>query len=665
MSKKQKNRKRRKGPTKPKPKIIQIGKGGQQVIEPGPSNEKVRRIPNILGADFDFEQNSIEYWQNIIDKAPKRDHKTRVLMTCEASFLHTGFSRYCQQLLKRLHASGKYEIAELASYGGPADKDERAAEVPWKYYHTMFDNIFEQEEYQSDEENQFGKSKLTFALADFKPDIVICIRDWWMDRHVLENPLRGKIHVMWMPTVDGYPQKWEWLMDYQNVDTLCAYSHFGKRVLESQSSWEIAKTRKVSKKFKVKAVCQPGVDLAVYKPMPSDEAKKMFSIPDHFKFCGSVMRNQPRKLFPRIIEAFGIFKREFREESRNVNLLLHTSIPDVGWDGGQGFMETIEREGLGRYVYFTYICNHCNHMLINPFIPSILIPPNNAAQCPKCNQMALKTPNTQKAYEPEHLNMVYNLMDVYIQGSIAEGDGMPVNEAKAAGVPCLISDYSALSEKANNGGAMPIANDTMFNEGGGCPDCDSRRRGGTMQWRSLFDRRDLARKLARLYTDENYRERMGFEARKCAEKYYNWDLVSKKWEALIDTAPIKDRSETWEGESVIRIATKKQAPNDLTDEEWLLWEYQNVLQRTEKDKETGKELLDDEGKPIPVHKVDNDGMRTWIAHLKQGATRQELDVYFRSLMKDNERVAKVLADPKGSSMTPMERIAKEIEESEK
>lgn len=178
-----------------------------------------------------------------------------------------------------------------------------------------------------------------------------------------------------------------------------------------------------------------------------------------------------------------------------------------------------------------------------------------------------------------------------------------------------------------------------------------------MQWRSLFNRRDLAKKLARLYGDDNYRQRLGAEGRKCAEKYYNWDLVAKKWEAIIDTAPLKKRSETWDSKQVIRVSTKDRAPDGLTDEKWLLWEYQNVLRRTEKDPKTGEQ--------IPVHKVDNDGLRTWIGHLKQGAPRQELDAYFRGLMEDNDRVAKVLADPEGSSLTPMEQMARLIEETEK
>ena len=35
----------------------------------------------------------------------------------EAHYLNSGFGTYCNELLKRLHATGKYEIAEFASYG--------------------------------------------------------------------------------------------------------------------------------------------------------------------------------------------------------------------------------------------------------------------------------------------------------------------------------------------------------------------------------------------------------------------------------------------------------------------------------------------------------------------------------------------------------------------
>ncbi len=44
------------------------------------------------------------------------DRKRRILFIGEASFLATGFSTYWQEVIKRLHATGEFEIAEMGSY---------------------------------------------------------------------------------------------------------------------------------------------------------------------------------------------------------------------------------------------------------------------------------------------------------------------------------------------------------------------------------------------------------------------------------------------------------------------------------------------------------------------------------------------------------------------
>ena len=42
--------------------------------------------------------------------------KKRVLLMGEAHYLNSGFGTYGKELLTRLHATGKYELAEFASY---------------------------------------------------------------------------------------------------------------------------------------------------------------------------------------------------------------------------------------------------------------------------------------------------------------------------------------------------------------------------------------------------------------------------------------------------------------------------------------------------------------------------------------------------------------------
>jgi len=47
--------------------------------------------------------------------------KKRILFCGEASFLNTGFSTYYRELIPRLVATGKYEIAEMGSYAHQQD----------------------------------------------------------------------------------------------------------------------------------------------------------------------------------------------------------------------------------------------------------------------------------------------------------------------------------------------------------------------------------------------------------------------------------------------------------------------------------------------------------------------------------------------------------------
>ncbi len=899
------------------------------------------------------------------------------------------------------------------SYGHSLEQEPRVKDIPWEYFRCMPMNQAEETVFANDNENQFGKWKFTQAVASFRPDILILNRDFWMDYWTLNDAMRSNFLVFWMPTVDGYPQKWEWLRGYNKVDRLFTYSWFGKKVLEEQSVLPHAKINGV-KPLKVIDVCQPGVNCDIFKPMDKKEIKKIFGIPHgqvelidgkevkmpNIRFVGTVMRNQPRKLFPRIIESFRIFKKRYPSESKNVMLLLHTSVPDVGWDIG----EVIYQNGIQDDVVFTYICRSCGNMAIHSFIGS-------PANCPVCKQNTFMTPNTQFGLPDEHLAMVYNLLDLYIQGSVAEGCfakgtkiktingirniediiigdkvlthtgkwksvvktfinpvnndvydlktfgdfqinrttgnhnilvstiktikdkwhrerrvptgilewkqqnkikrgdwvaykynniinpvdtikitdyvndcyedkngllhhiteryykngqetgiknkikinkefmyflglfiaegstcnnyiyisshknenfienleqfilnlfnqpisirlkkdtngkegsfyspiissflnkllgkgsrnkqvpqwimtlplnlqqefikgwylgdgakttleksittssinaayqardlllrqgicssvkkrinkeeysirvksvqdieklntilempinkkiitnnsqtlkiinnilfskvrevtkinhneknydlqieddhsycltsynvhncGMPVNEAKSCGIPCLVSDYSALYEKARNGGGVPIRSSTLYTES------------ETMQWRDLFDRKDLAKKMAELMSNDVKRIKLSKEARECALTFYNWDLCAKKWEAYIDTANLKDRSTTWNAPVEIKIPEEVGPPRDLSDQDFIVWCYKKILCR---------------------RGVDDEGMHHWLRSLAQGMTRNQLEDHFRKIINDENKKKKMLMN-KNNTETDIRKIIENI-----
>jgi hypothetical protein len=58
--------------------------------------------------------------------------KKRILFCSEATFLNTGYATYTREIMNYLESTGKYELAELASY---APKGHPYGDsVPWAFY---------------------------------------------------------------------------------------------------------------------------------------------------------------------------------------------------------------------------------------------------------------------------------------------------------------------------------------------------------------------------------------------------------------------------------------------------------------------------------------------------------------------------------------------------
>jgi glycosyltransferase involved in cell wall biosynthesis len=633
LSKKYKGRHKKRKPNRPTKVVVPTQMGHFPPV-----------LADVKGGEFQ-EQWTMESLQETIDSLPQREEKLRVLFVGEASFLHTGFSHYWHNIIPRLVATGKYEIAELGSYAKTSDP--RAEKLGWKFYGIMPEPdqphmVYEYgrpdgtpEERGRYQENQFGKYVFDMVLADFKPDIVIDIRDYWMTYWQNNSVFRDDFHWIWMACVDSYPGKWEWLGVYGKVDTLVAYSHFGKRALEEQSRSEVARTQiRGITPLTVEDVCQPGIDIGIYKPMDSDEIRKRHGIPPNLRFVGTVMRNQKRKRFPELIEAFRMFKEQNgwkepdprRRRIKNIadiKLLLHTSIQDVGFD----IPEVARREGMQTEIYYSYICTKCGLYAITTCL-------GQPANCPRCNEKAFITPNTQVGLPDEAFAEVFNLLDVYCQMSIAEGDGMPVQNAKACGIPVIMSDYAALSEKARNGGGYAV-------EG------DLRTESETMQKRFWFDRQSFVDRLTKLFKKPELIRRSGEAARRCMEDYYNWDFIAKKWERILDSRKLKDRDSTWNKPAPKPVEMPKDKLHDekeLSDEDFVDRCYREILGR----------------------EPDGRGKADWLEGLKRGQPRKQVEAFFRNITGKRNKQAKLLtADDPKKSANPIEQIIASMDESDK
>jgi glycosyltransferase involved in cell wall biosynthesis len=534
--------------------------------------------------------------------------KRRVLVCGEASWLSTGFAKFNNAILRGLHKTGKYELAEMGSYG--SDSDPQVRSLPWKFYGVIPNNEEESRIYKGDQRNAFGRYKMDAVLLDFQPDIVFDARDPWMFEHIAGSKLRSNFRLCLMPTVDSAPQRKQWIDDiFKKADVLTTYSRFGAKVLKAEE-------------LIVTDVTSPAVNLDLFKPLNRELIRDKHQIvPDLFIF-GTVMRNQKRKLFPDLFEAYVALRNKYRrpgrvggpkgpkiteEMSKKVNhsvLLCHTSWPDVGWD----IPELLYRYSIQRHVIFTYKCESCKKVFLSWFIPCDV---KGMARCRICGEQAAHMPGTHTGVTEEELVEIYNLMDCYIQPAICEGWGLPITESKACGVPGLYQNYSAMEDHVENGGGMPIKVGRYYTE----PE--------TMAYRSLPDLDDFVKGMETMIFDDTKRLKMAKEAREVAEKSHRWEDTVKKLEDIFDKISIHNRESTWDRHPNFAFENHQRPPQGLSNEQFVAWCYLNILGR----------------------RPDPKGFEDWMKSLAGGSTRDNVENFFRSEIEhgnliENERWTK-------------------------
>ena len=441
--------------------------------------------------------------------------KLKILMVSEASFLSSGFSIYTREILSRLYNSNKYEIAEFASYGFVNDPRDKS--IPWKYYaNAVKDDDPRHKEYSSRGDNQFGRWRFEKVLLDFRPDVVIDIRDYWMSSYQAISPLRKFFHWILMPTVDSAPQQEEWIDTFLSADSVFTYSDWGAEVLKNQSSGKINYIDTVS----------PGVDLSVFTPIEDKKTlREQCGVPPDSFVVGSVMRNQKRKLIPELMVSFrktiDILKQEGNKTGENIYLYLHTSYPDAGWD----LPELLKEHRLANRVFFTYLCRRCHNME-----SSIFVGPQKV--CSRCLEKSMTFSSVTNGISTEQLAKVYNLFDIYVQYSICEGFGCPQTEAGACGLPVFTVNYSAMCDIVKKLEAVPIQPRSYFKEL------------ETKAIRVYPDNNQLANEIVEI-SNMPISERLakGQKTRQLTEKYYNWDDIAKKWEKHLDKIDKSYRSD--------------------------------------------------------------------------------------------------------------------------
>ena len=471
--------------------------------------------------------------------------KKKVLLVAENHKLASGFGTYAKNLLERLHASDKYELAEFAIYMKSSDGHD----VPWKVYGNAPEDDEPDEHkqlYNSNPNNQFGAWRFDKVVLDFKPDIVLTYRDPWMDMFISKSPLLPYFHWVWMPTVDSDPQKQSWIEGFSKTDAILCYSEFGVKTLKKDAGHLL----------NVVGCASPGIDPKIYKPYDKKQIREELGLDPNINIIGTVMRNQKRKLFPELIKSFAKFLKVAPPEIKdNTYLLLHTSYPEkMGWNLGYHISE----EEVGGKVLATYVCKTCKRWRIDFFRDSI-------NYCPHCKTISSVMPSVGLGLEVPDLVKVYNAMDLYVQYAICEGFGMPQVEATACGVPIASSNYSAMEDVLEWTKGYPINIQKMYREV------------ETNAERVFPDNDHLVQiMINHLMLSAEEKANKSQEVRNATVARYDWDDCAKVWMNYIDTYQPKMLQGKWNSPPR-PLQVHEKVPEGLTNEQFVEFIYNAVL----------------------------------------------------------------------------------------
>ena len=473
--------------------------------------------------------------------------KKKVLLVAENHKLASGFGTYAKNLLERLHASDKYELAEFGIYANSS----LGKEVPWKFYPNAPDEDEPKEHkdmYNGNPNNQFGAWRFDKVVLDFKPDIVLSYRDPWMDMFISKSPLLPYFHWVWMPTVDSDPQKQSWIEGFAKTDAILCYSEFGEKTLEKDAGHLL----------NVKGCASPGIDPKIYKPYDKKQIRQELGLDPNVNIIGTVMRNQKRKLFPELIKSFSKFLKVAPPEIKdNTYLLLHTSFPEkMGWNLGYHISE----EEVGGKILTTYVCKTCKRWKVDFFRDSL-------NYCGHCKNISSVMPSVAFGLEVSDLVKIYNVMDLYVQYAICEGFGMPQVEATACGVPIASTNYSAMEDVVEWTKGYPIKIQKMYRE----LETNAER---------VFPDNDhlVETMINHLMLSPEEKAKKSQEVRDATVARYDWDDCAKVWMEYIDTYEPNGIQGKWALPPQL-FEVPQQIPDGLDNEMFVEFLFNNVLQQ--------------------------------------------------------------------------------------
>lgn len=331
----------------------------------------------------------------------------------------------------------------------------------------------------------YGFDKFLKVLIQIQPEVCFVLNDVWIamdyskriEEYNKAVPNNKTKFILYTP-IDAENIKEDFIKNVSNFDYIVTYTLFGKeQLIKSGIEKEVY-------------VIPHGVDLNKFTRTDKKKVKSSMKIgPDSFVVL-NVSRNQPRKRLDLFFYVFSEWVKRYNLPD-NVKVYYHGALQDYGID----------------------IIQWCEYLGIK-------------------DRLAISRPDLtpDNGLTDEQMNMVYNSADVFFTTTAAEGWGLPVAEAMAVGVPCVLPKHSALAE-------WPEGNAEYVD----CYPFPSLTDRGLNTIHHVIDVDAAVEALHKLYVDAEYRKTLGDASYKHMQnKKFNWDSIAKQFMEIIKNGKSRD-----------------------------------------------------------------------------------------------------------------------------
>jgi glycosyltransferase involved in cell wall biosynthesis len=365
----------------------------------------------------------------------------RVLLVTDSITLNTGYAQTAKIIVDAL-LEAKCDVRQLAWGINEEPQDSKI-----KLYPTSPNDFY-------------GKTSFPNIIEDFLPQVVLSFGDLFNVSWIANFPNRFFKWVAYFPIDAEHITVAQKHMILQ-IDQPIVYSKTALNIVLSETKREDLK------------IIYHGIDTEKFQPLNKDELKRKYRMDGKF-IVGTVGRNNARKNFPALMEAFA----EFSKDKPDAKLYLHTKPVDVG----HNLYEYIKRYKLDNKVYFTQDMDGVIGL------------------------------------SDDELVELYNCFDIFVSTTAGEGLGLPVLEAQACKVPVLVTDYSACKEFVPKDFRIKVK--AHYFE----PFWDVER--------AIIDQEDLVDKLNKLYHNKQVLPIIGEKSRSFVEGY-DWKFIKPLWSYFI------------------------------------------------------------------------------------------------------------------------------------